>query len=347
MLRRLFVSGAPALVVTATLAMASFALPAHAQGTLPKVRIVATGGTIANSPQGRMSVDDLLKRVPGLDKVAQVSITDIARVGSSAITVQNWIDIAAAVNRILSTEPDVAGIVVTHGSNTAEETAYFLSLTVNSSKPVVVTGAQRQNNTLGEEGPRNLYDAVKVAATPAATGKGVLVVVNETIHAARDVTKRISVRMETWDSGDLGALGLVDTDQVSFYRTPTSRHTAQSAVALQGVTQSAQLPRVDILYSYADGDGVLAEAAVKAGAKGLVVAGFPTGSPTPAMRRTLEKLAAEGTVVVMSHRGGLGRISTANAFISADNLTPQKARVLLMLALARDPSTVKQVFASH
>ena len=173
--------------------------------------------------------------------------------------------------------------------------------------------------------------------------------VNEKIHAAREVTKRISVRVETWESGDTGALGLVDEDQVTFYNAPLYRHTTRSEVRLQNVSKAAQLPRVEVLYAYADVDGALVDAAVKAGARGLVIAGFPTGATSPAMRKALDQARAQGVVVVMSHRGGLGRTSTRLDFISADNLTPQKARVLLMLAMARDPAVdaVKKIFASH
>jgi L-asparaginase len=326
---------------------------AAAQGTAPVkplIKIVATGGTIANSPGGRMSIESVMQKVPDLAQVADLEVVDYARIGSSAITVQNWIDLGNAVNKILREEPRVAGIVVTHGSNTSEETAYYLSLVVDSQKPVVVTAAQRQQNTLGEEGSRNLFDAVKVAASPGAAGKGVLLVVNEMIHAARDVTKRISVRVETWDSGDLGVLGLVDKDQVTFYRTPSHPHTTTSDLRIPNLTQASQLPRVDIIYSYADADGALIEAAVKAGAKGLVVAGFPTGSPTPAQRKALEAVQASGTAVVMSHRGGLGRISTTdNPFITGDNLTPQKARILLMLALAKTQAKdeLKRIVQTH
>ena len=326
---------------------------AQAQGTAPPkplVKIVATGGTIANSPGGRMSIESVMQKVPDLAQVADLEILDYARIGSSAITVQNWLDLGNAVNKILRDEPRVAGVVVTHGSNTSEETAYYLSLVVDSDKPVVVTAAQRQQNTLGEEGSRNLFDAVKVAAAPEAAGKGVLLVVNEMIHAARDVTKRVSVRVETWDSGDLGVLGLVDKDQVTFYRTPTYPHTTKSELRLPNLAQASQLPRVDIIYSYADADGALIDAAVKAGAKGIVVAGFPTGSPTPAQRKALEAVQASGTAVAMSHRGGLGRISTIeNPFITADNLTPQKARILLMLALAKTQAKdeVKRIVQTH
>lgn len=318
----------------------------------PLIKIVATGGTIANSPDGRMAVDTVLAQMPEIAEYANIEVVDYARIGSSSISVQNWIDIAHLVNEIFETEPDVAGIVVTHGSNTSEETAYFLSLTVNHDKPVVLTAAQRQQNTLGEEGTRNLFDAIRVAADPGAAGKGVMLVVNEMIHPAREVTKRISVRVETWDSGDAGVLGLVDRDKVSFYNRPAYRHTMQSAVQLApDFTQENQLPRVDIIYAYAGADGALADAAVAAGARALVVAGFPTGAASPAQYETLNRLRDSGIQIVMSNRGGLGRINTPvnNRYISADNLTPQKARILAMLALAKNPSPdfLAEVMATH
>ncbi len=315
----------------------------------PQVTIVATGGTIANSPAGRMAVDAFLEQIPGLADVADIRIRDYARIASSDMSPQNWIDIARLIADELAAHPETAGIVVTHGSNTSEETAYFLNLVLDTDKPVVIVGAQRQRTTLSEDGSRNLYDAVRVAAHPDARGHGVLLVVNETIHAARDVTKTISYRMETWDSGDLGALGLVDTDRIRFYRTPTSRHTLTSALRIDGITRAEELPRVDIVYTYAGAGPELIEAAVAAGARGIVVAGFPTGSPSPGMVAALEAAEADGIAVVMSHRGGRGRIQTNRPFTSADNLTPQKARILLMLALANGvrPEGLEEIFGSY
>ncbi len=321
----------------------------HAEDLRPQVRIIATGGTIANSPDGRMAVATVLEQVPAVEAFADISVRDYIRVGSSEITVQNWIDLAQVIEDEAAADPDIDGIVVTHGSNTSEETAYFLSLVLDTDLPVVVVGAQRQRTTLSEDGSRNLFDAVRVAAHPDAVGKGVLLVVNELIHAARDVTKTISYRPETWSSGDLGALGVADLDRVRFYRTPTYRHTTRSEFRLGGITRADELPRVDIVYTYADAGTELVEAAVAAGAEGLVVAGFPTGSPTPAMEQALRAAEAEGVAVVMSHRGGLGRIQTGRPFTSADNLTPQKARILLMVALAHgvQPDELEQVFLAY
>lgn len=338
------------IIGAAALLLAASGVHAQAPSTAkPLVKIIATGGTIANSPTGRMSIDSVMQNIPQLKDVAELEVIDYARIGSSAITIQNWIDIGNTINKILREEPRVAGIVVTHGSNTSEETAYYLGLVVDSTKPVIVTAAQRQQNTLGEEGSRNLYDAVKVAATPEAAGKGVLLVVNEMIHAARDVTKRISVRVETWDSGDLGVLGLVDKDKVTFYRAPSYPHTARSELRIPDLKEARQLPRVDIIYTYADADGALIDAAITAGARGLVIAGFATGAPTPAQRKALAAAQKNGIVVVMSNRGGLGRINTPNDYLTADNLTPQKARILLMLALAKTKSLdeIRRLVTTH
>ncbi|MDX1499776.1 MAG: asparaginase [Woeseiaceae bacterium] len=315
----------------------------------PQVRIIATGGTIANSPDGRMAVETVLEQVPAVGAFADISVRDYIRVGSSAISVQNWIDLAHVIAEEAARDADLDGIVVTHGSNTSEETAYFLSLVLDTDIPVVVVGAQRQRTTLSEDGSRNLFDAVRVAAHPDAVGKGVLLVVNELIHAARDVTKTVSYRPETWSSGDLGALGVADLDRIRFYRSPTYRHTTGSEFRVDGITRADELPRVDIVYTWADAGPELIDAAVAAGAEGLVVAGFPTGSPTPAMEQALKRAEAEGVAVVMSHRGGLGRIQTGRPFTSADNLTPQKARILLMLALAHgvQPDELEAVFLAY
>ena len=315
----------------------------------PQVRIIATGGTIANSPDGRMAVQTVLEQIPSIGDVADITIRDYVRIGSSEISLQNWIDIANLITDELADNPDTDGVVVTHGSNTSEETAYFLNLVLNTQVPVVIAAAQRERTTLSEDGSRNLFDAVRVAAHPGARGHGVLMVVNEMIHAARDVTKTISYRPETWDSGDLGALGLADSDRIRFYRTPTSRHTFNSDLHLDGITQAGSLPRVDIVYTYADAGPELVEAAVAAGAEGIVVAGFATGTPTPAIGTALEDAEALGVAIVMSHRGGRGRVETGRPFVSADNLTPQKARILLMLALARGVpvDALESVFESY
>jgi L-asparaginase len=309
---------------------------AHAQvsSDRPLGKIIATGGTIANSADGRMSVETVLSQIPQLASVARIEVYDFIRIGSSEISIQNWIDIGKVIMQQLQDNPAIDGIVVTHGSNTSEETSYFLNLVLDTNKPVVIVGAQRQRSALSEDGSRNLFDAVRVAASPEAAGRGVMLVAGDMVHAARDVTKTMSYRTETWNSGDLGVLGLTDPDRIRFYRMPYGRHTSTSEFRLDGIEKAADLPRVDILYVYADAGPELVNAAVAAGAKGIIVAGFATGSASPAMEKALEAVRARGIAVIMSHRGGKGRVQTGRGFTSADNLTPQKARILLMLALA-------------
>ena len=183
-------------------------------------------------------------------------------------------------------DPDIAGIIFTHGTNTIEETAYFMNLTVRSDKPVVIVGAQRPFSTLSSDGPLNLLNAIRVAADPVSRGKGTLVVLNDEINAARDVTKTNTYRLETFQSRELGILGYADPDKIVFYRAPTRRHTAQSQFDL---TQTGELPKVSILYGYAGDDGDLAKAAVAAGAKGLVIAGTGAGH-TQNARKALKEL---------------------------------------------------------
>jgi len=323
----------------------------EAQEKLPLVKVVATGGTIANTPSGRLHAGEVAEAIPALKKVARLEVEEVFRVGSSAITLENWLRLARRINEILL-EPEVKGVVVTHGSNTVEETGYFLSLTVKSDKPVVLTAAQRQFTTLSSDSPKNFLQAVRVAASDEARGKGALIVTNDVINAARDVSKNISYRMETYSSRDLGALGFVDEDQITFYRAPVKQHTKATPF---DVRRLEKLPRVDIIYTYAGADGTLIDAAVTHGhAEGLVIAGFPTGSGSPAMDEAVKRVAAKGIPVVMTNRGGMGRVTDTRAkearpLIWGDNLTPQKARILLMLALTttKDPGEIQRIFQMY
>lgn len=318
--------------------------------TLPLVKVVATGGTIANTPSGRLHAGEVVDAIPALRSVARLEVVELIRVASSALGIEHWLSLARRANEILAT-PRVKGIVVTHGSNTVEETAYFLSLTVKSEKPVVLTAAQRQFTTLSSDSPKNFLQAVRVAASDEARGKGALVVTNDTINAARDVSKDISTRLETYSSRDIGALGFVDDDRITFYRFPAKLHTGATPFDVSGLER---LPRVDIVYTYAGADGALIDAAVAQGAEGIVIAGFPTGVATPAMDEAIRRVAARGIPVVMTNRGGMGRVmdkkrEEARPLVWGDNLTPVKARVLLMLALttARDPSALQRIFETY
>src|SRR6185436_11229036 len=213
----------------------------QAQERLPLVKVVATGGTIANTPSGRLNAAEVADAIPQLKKVARLEVEEVIRVGSSSITLDNWLALARRINEIFARESEVKAVVVTHGSNTVEETGYFLSLTVKSDKPVVLTAAQRQFTTLSSDSPKNFLQAVKVAASDEARGKGALIVVNDVIHAARDVTKTLTYRLETYVSRDLGVLGYVDEDRVSFYRAPLRSHTKAAPFDVSGLQK---LPRV-------------------------------------------------------------------------------------------------------
>jgi L-asparaginase len=317
---------------------------------LPLVAVLATGGTIANTPSGRLHAGEVADAIPALKRVARIEIEELVRVASSAIGVDHWLTLARRANERLS-EPAVKGVVVTHGSNTVEETGYFLGLTVKSDKPVVLTAAQRQFTTLSSDSPKNFLQAVRVAASDEARGKGALIVANDLIGAARDVSKNISTRLETYSSRDLGALGFVDDDRITFYRLPVKSHTRATPF---DVSRLRALPRVDIVYTYAGADDALIDAAVAQGAEGIVIAGFPTGTGTPVMEDAMRRAAAKGIPVVMTNRGGMGRVmdkkrEEARPLVWGDNLTPVKARVLLMLALTatRDATVLQKMFETY
>jgi L-asparaginase len=317
---------------------------------LPLVAVVATGGTIANTPSGRLHAGEVADAIPSLRSVARLEVEELIRVASSAVGPEHWLPLAKRINELVLRQ-DVKGVVVTHGSNTVEETAYFLGLTVKSDKPVVLTAAQRQFTTLSSDSPKNFLQAVRVAASDEARGKGALVVANDVINAARDVSKNITTRLETYSSRDMGALGFVDDDQITFYRLPLKQHTRATPF---DVARLEKLPRVDIIYTYAGADGALIEAAVARGAEGIVIAGFPTGVATPVMDAAIRRAVDGGVPVVMTNRGGMGRVmdkrrSEARPLIWGDNLTAVKARVLLMLALTatRDRAALQQMFEKY
>ena len=306
---------------------------------LPRIHILSTGGTIANTVDGRVGIervlDDIREWYPAGDPGAhaQLAVTEILREGAETFTPADWLAISHAANDAIAA-PDVDGVVVTHGTYTAEETGYFLHLTVRSDKPVVVACSQRKHGTVGNDGDWNLGDAVRIAVSPEAQGKGVLVILNEEIHSAREVTKT-NQRPGGFASGSLGILGSVESDRVSFYRQPTRRHTASTEFDVRDVSE---LPRVDVVPTYAGADGVAARAFVAAGAKGLVVSGFAyRGRPHRNQLDALHEAVAHGVAVVLTSRGGNGRVpvETGDGFVRGDNLPAAKARILLMLALTK------------
>jgi L-asparaginase type II len=361
------------MVATAVLMMA-FAIAASSEAQqagsqrLPSVWVIATGGTIAGRGDssgasvykpGVLTADELVKSVPEITQYADVKVEQLFNVASTDVTLENVVALSRRINTIFANDPMVAGIVVTHGTNTLEETAYFLNLTVRDDRPVVVTGAMRPATSTSADGPLNLVNAIRTAATREARGKGVLVVLNDEINSARDATKTSTYRLETFRAPDLGLLGYVDRDAVVFYRASTRRHTSRTEF---DVMQVRELPKVDIYYSYMSPNTEMIGALVRGGAKGIVFAGTGAGSVTTAERAALKALQSSPTnprpVLVRSSRVGSGRVIglssvseeyDALGVIPGDNLNPQKARLLLMLALTKTDKLeeIKRMFAEY
>lgn len=328
---------------------------------LPTVAIVATGGTIASAGEHRLDIVEyhkdiydaqrLLKEVPEAREAANLVVISQDTIGSDAIGPTDWVALHRTIESTASQHPEVDGFVITHGTATLEETAYFLNLTLKINKPIVVVGAQRPITGISTDGPINLLNAVRLAASERARGLGVLVVLNDEIHAAREVTKSSVFRLNAFQSPDFGVLGHTDLDDILIYRQPTRAHTVACEFDLHEVER---LPRVDVVSSYAGSDGVAVDAFVDAGAKGLVVASLAPGLAPPAQTAALGRAIKCGVVVVYSCRAGAGRvlkfhIHQVEGSIVADNLTAQKARVLLMLALTRSADTdeIQAMFARY
>jgi len=343
-------------------------VPGSAQApsnSLPLVWVLSTGGTIAGrgaSPTnvadykgGQILGEDLVKAVPEIKQFADVKVEQIINVRSPDIKLDNLLTLANGINSIFAKDPNVAGVVVTHGTNTLEETAFFLNLTVRHDRPVVVVGSMRPATALSADGPLNLLNAVRTAASPEARGKGVLVVMNDEINGARDVTKTNTYRVETFRSPELGYLGYVDEDKISFYRASTKRHTAKSEFDVSNVTK---FPKVEIVYSYVEPSGAMIQALYASGVQGIVFAGTGAGGVSDiekeAVKANLSSPTGVKPILVRSNRTGNGRVIARKeydelGYIPADTLNPQKARILLMLALTRtsDLNEIKRMFAEY
>jgi L-asparaginase len=327
------------------------ALPAAGAGQdLPRVRLVATGGTISNRAGGRLTADDLLGLVPDVRRFARPESEQFSNAASSELTLAQWLALARRLNELFSAEKDLGGVVVTSGTDTLEELAYFLHLTVRDTRPVVVVGSMRNPSAVGYEGAANLLEAFRVAASPDARGHGVLVVLNDEINSAREVTKTDALRLQTFQSRTTGVLGVVDADRVVFYRGVVKRHTARSEFDVSNI---AALPRVDVLLVYQDAPGDLIKAAVDLGARGLVVAAAGAGAISGTQSDGLAYAVGRGVTVVATTRAGSGRISGTRrlgaALLGGEDLAPVKARVLLMLALAttKDPAEIQRMFLEY
>ena len=347
----------PALLLGATIARA------QAAPSLPKIKVLATGGTIAGAQtsqaeagykSGAFSVDDLIKAVPQLKKIAELSGEQIANIGSQTMTHDVWLKLAARVNEALATG-DADGVVITHGTDTLEETGYFLSLVVKSAKPVVLVGSMRPATAISADGPINLYNAVALAGDPRASGQGPLILLNDTIHYAREAQKTHTTRMDTFASPNRGIAGMMNTGKAFFYSANASRHTTRSEFSIDGLS-AGKLPRVEVVYSYANLDGAIIDALVDQGVKGVVLAGVGDGNTTDAALAALERAAKKGLAVVRSSRTGSGIVDRnvevnddKLGFIAGMELNPQKARILLMLGLTKttDTRALQQYFYEY
>ena len=345
-------------LVGVIVAAAACAQSTAQSGKKPKVVIVATGGTIAGSAEsgtsagyqsGAVGVDILINAVPQLKDIATVTGEQVASIGSQDMNDEVWLTLAKKVNELLA-KPDVNGVAITHGTDTMEETSYFLNLVVKSDKPVVLTGSMRPSTAMSADGPLNIYNAVAVAADPMARGRGVMVAVDDDIHGAHDIIKFHSTDVATMRSGEAGLIGASLFGKNTWYRTPHTVHTSKSEFRIDGVTA---LPRVDIIYAHANMSPDIITSAVEHGAKGLVMAGVGDGNMTAPSVEALKAAIAKGVVVVRSSRTN-GGIIRRNIELNDDELgtvasmelNPGKARVLLQLALLKtqDPKKIQDYY---
>jgi len=329
----------------------------------PNIKILATGGTIAGAQakssevgykSGSFSVNDLINAVPQLSDLANLSGEQVANIGSQTMNHEVWLKLAKRVNEVL-TDKDVDGVVITHGTDTMEETAYFLSLVVHSDKPVVLVGSMRPATAISADGPANLYNAVALAANPEARGLGPLVVLNDEIHYAREAQKMNTTELNTFHSPNRGRAGVMNVGTVHFFWKNDTRLGTNSEFSVDGLGVS-DLPRVEIVYSYANVNPDVVDFLVKQGVKGIVLAGVGDGNSTDGVIAALSNAAKKGVAVVRTSRTGSGLVvrnvevnDDKLGFIAGMELSPQKARILLMLGLTQtsDPGKLQEYFMEY
>ena len=333
--------------VLATLAATVALLAPPVEAAASRVCLITTGGTIAHAAPGRLSADDLLRTLPGGGPAGvRVETEPFANATSASLSLDDWARLARRVGEILSRDPEISGVVVTSGTDTLEELAFFLHLTISDVRPVVVVGAMRRPDSRGADGPRNLADALRVAAAPASRGRGTLVVMHGQVHAASDVRKRHATRLDAFDAPPGRVQGRVTASGVT-YRDAAGPVPPPGLLSLGETTT---LPRVDVFVTYQGAAGDLLEEAVSAGARGLVLAAAGAGSLTPSQVDAARRLAARGIPIVIATRTGAGAVPapgpTEWGWLSAGALPPLKARLLLMLALATgaDRARVSELF---
>ena len=355
--RRTFIS--TALVTLAMVTQLAYA--GGAAGHKPNIVILATGGTIAGAAasgtqagyqSGAVTIDAMLAAVPGIAELATVKGEQIANVGSQDMSFAILLTVAKRINELAKSDA-VDGFVITHGTDTLEESAFFLNLTVKTDKPVVLVGSMRPSTAVSADGPLNLYNAVGVAADPAAKGRGVLVVMNDWIQGAHSLTKTSTTAVQTFMSPLRGLVGVANYGKNDFYTSPSWKHTTQSEFDIAQVTE---MPRVDIIFASLDMSPDLIDCAVEKGAKGIVIAGVGNGNMNKASVEAAANAVKKGVVVVRSTRvptGTVGRNVELNdddlGFMASDELNPQKARILLSLALlkSKNPHKIQTMFYTY
>ena len=329
---------------------------------LPNIVILATGGTIAGIAgkasttvgytAAAITVEALIKMVPEIEEIANISGQQVVQISSQDMSNEIWLALGNKVNDLLS-DPDIDGVVITHGTDTMEETAYYLHLVVNSEKPVVVVGAMRPSTAMSADGPNNLYNAVVLAGSTNARRKGVLVVMNDTIYSAREVTKSSTFLTDAFQAPGLGALGYIQSNIAHFYKEPIGLHTVNSKFS---TTEIKQLPKVDIAYGYANVTRVAIDAFTAHGSQGIIYAGTGNGSLTDEITDALTAARRTGIIVIRSSRVGSGLVARNGEvndddldFVVSNTLNPQKARILLLLALTQttDTTEIQQMFYDY
>lgn len=335
----------------------SFSANANAKNIV----ILATGGTIsgagasstgASYSPGKIDIDQVVKTIPGITKLAGIKAEQIMQVASQDMTSATWLEISKKVNEMLVMRA-VEGVVITHGTDTIEETAYFLNLTVKSKKPVVIVGSMRPGTSLSADGPLNLYNAVALASSNAAYNKGVLVMLNDEVFAARDVAKTHTTNVSSFQSNNSGAMGFVHYGKPEIYYAPLRLHTYDTEFNIRKTTS---LPKVDIVYAYAGSDSSVIDHFIDAGSKAIIIAGVGDGNIDKVSLEKLKAAAKKGVIVVRSAHLGAGAVARNSevnddelGFVTADNLSPQKARILTMLALTKTSNAeqIQDMFARY
>jgi L-asparaginase len=349
------------LTLTLATVLGAGSLSASQAADLPKIRVLATGGTIAGAQasatdygykSGAYDVNSLINAVPNLGKLAMITGEQVANIGSQDMNDEIWLKLAKRTNEVLAST-DVDGVLITHGTDTLEETSYFLTLVVKSDKPVVMVGSMRPATAISADGPGNIYNGVAIAADPRAKGKGTLVELNDEFHYARNVVKTDTTSVQTFHSLNRGPAGLVHTGKVEWFEPMNKKVGAATEFSVDGLDK---LPRVDIIYAHANMSADLIVAAVNNGAKGIVVAGVGDGNMTTPALEALKKVAKQGIVVVRSTRLPMGLTLRNNevnddemGFVASGELNPPKSRVLLQLALTKtnDPKKIQAMFYEY